>query len=148
MAAVCKANCLRKDKVKANKPRVAAAIAKASLARSKAKICDQGKTAQGNSKEQGKEKSEQSQSEGKGNQPEPSKSDKDTGTELTAKTQGGAQEKLGRSRSEETPQGAPPAERFYKPGEEGKDGIKGAGYVTVQLPEELAADAKGEGNRK
>ena len=108
------------------------------------KDMDQGKTAQGNSKEQGKEKSEQSQSEGKGNQPKPSKSDKDTGTELTAKTQGGAQEKLGRSRSEETPQGAPPAERFYKPGEEGKDGIKGAGYVTVQLPEELVSDAKGE----
>ena len=104
----------------------------------------QGKTAQGDSKEQGKEKSEKSQGEGKGNQPEPSKSDKDTGTELTAKTEGGAQEKLDRSRSEETPQGAPPAERFYKPGEEGKDGIKGAGYVTVQLPEELASDTKGE----
>jgi hypothetical protein len=103
----------------------------------------QGKTAQRDSKEQGKEKNEQTQG-GKGNQPEPSKSDKDTGTELTAKIQGGAQEKLGRSRSEETPRGAPPAERFYKPGEEGKGGIKGAGYVTVQLPEELATDAKGE----
>ena len=104
----------------------------------------QGKTAQRDSKEQGKDKSDQNQGEGKGNQPEPSKSDKDTGTELTAKTQGGSQEQLGRNRSEETPQGAPPAERFYKPGEEGKNGIKGAGYVTVQLPEELAADGKGE----
>ncbi len=104
----------------------------------------QGKTAQRDSKEQGKDKNDQSQGEGKGNQPEPSKSDKDTGTELTAKTQGGSQEQLGRNRSEETPQGAPPAERFYKPGEEGKNGIKGAGYVTVQLPEELAADGKGE----
>ena len=104
----------------------------------------QGKTAQRDSKEQGKDKSDQNQGEGKGNQPEPSKSDKDTGTELTAKTQDGSQEQLGRNRSEETPQGAPPAERFYKPGEEGKNGIKGAGYVTVQLPEELAADGKGE----
>ena len=40
-------------------------------------------------------------------------------------------------------QGAPPAERFYKAGE-GKDGIKNARYVTVQLPEEIAADGKGE----
>ncbi|HYJ16225.1 MAG TPA: hypothetical protein VE170_12095, partial [Candidatus Limnocylindria bacterium] len=46
--------------------------------------------------------------------------------------------------SEEPPQGAPPAERFYKAGE-GKEGIKGAGYVTVQLPEDLAADSKGQG---
>ncbi|HEY3166954.1 MAG TPA: hypothetical protein VGK57_06980, partial [Candidatus Binatia bacterium] len=44
--------------------------------------------------------------------------------------------------SEEPPQGAPPAERFYKTGE-GKDGISGARYVTVQLPEEVAADSKG-----
>ena len=49
------------------------------------------------------------------------------------------------SRSEETPQGEPPAERFHKPGEQGKDGVKGARYVTVQLPEEIAADTKGEG---
>src|SRR4029077_2688570 len=114
------------------------------LSAQQSKDMHQGKTAQRDSKEQGKDKSDQNQGEGKGNQPEPSKSDKDTGTELTAKTQGGSQEQLGRNRSEETPQGAPPAERFYKPGEEGKNGIKGAGYVTVQLPEELAADGKGE----
>jgi len=117
---------------------------KGELSAQQSKDMHQGKTAQRDSKEQGKDKSDQNQGEGKGNQPEPSKSDKDTGTELTAKTQGGSQEQLGRNRSEETPQGAPPAERFYKPGEEGKNGIKGAGYVTVQLPEELAADGKGE----
>ena len=117
---------------------------KGELSAQQSKDMHQGKTAQRDSKEQGKDKSDQNQGEGKGNQPEPSKSDKDTGTELTAKTQGGSQEQLGRNRSEETPQGAPPAERFYKPGEEGKNGIKGAGYVTVQLPEEPAADGKGE----
>jgi hypothetical protein len=107
----------------------------------------QGQSAHIGPQEKGKEKNQQSQGDRKDNQPDPSsKSDKDTGKELTGKTQGGAQEKLGRSRSEEIPQSAPPAERFYKPGEEGKEGVKGARYVTVQLPEELAADAKGEGS--
>jgi len=107
----------------------------------------QGQKAQNTSQEQGKEKNQRSQGDRKDNQPDPSnKSDQDTGKELTGKTPGGAQERLGRSRSEEIPQGAPPAERFYKPGEEGKEGVKGARYVTVQLPEELAADTKGEGS--
>jgi hypothetical protein len=104
----------------------------------------QGQSTRGGPQEQGKE-SQQSQRDGKENQPDPNKSDKDTGKEMTGKTQGGSQEKLGRSRSENTPQGAPPAERFYKPGEQGKEGVKGARYVTVQLPEELAAESKGEG---
>jgi hypothetical protein len=111
------------------------------------KDMQQGQSAHIGPQEKGKEKNQQSQGDRKDNQPDPSsKSDKDTGKELTGKTQGGAQEKLGRSRSEEIPQSAPPAERFYKPGEEGKEGVKGARYVTVQLPEELAADAKGEGS--
>ena len=106
----------------------------------------QGQGARGDPKEQGKEKNQQSQGDGKDSQPDPSnKSDKDAGKELTGKTPGGSQEKLGRSRSEEIPQGAPPAERFYQPGEQGKEEVKGARYVTVQLPEELAADSKGEG---
>lgn len=106
----------------------------------------QGQGARGDPKEQGKEKNQQSQGDGKDSQPDPGKkSDKDAGKELTGKTPGGSQEKLGRSRSEEVPQGAPPAERFYQPGEQGKEGVKGARYVTVQLPEELAADSKGEG---
>ncbi len=106
----------------------------------------QGQGAQGDPKVPGKENNQPSQRDGKDNQPNSSnKSDQDTGKELTGKTPGGSQEKLGRSRSEEIPQNAPPAERFHKPGEQGKDGVKGARYVTVQLPEELAADSKGEG---
>jgi hypothetical protein len=41
------------------------------------------------------------------------------------------------------PKDGPPAERYYQPGEQGKEGIKGAQYVTVQLPEEVAADGSG-----
>jgi len=119
---------------------------KGELNAERSKDMQQGQGARGDPKEQGKEKKQQSQRDGKDNQPDPSnKSDKDTGKELTGKTPGGSQEKLGRSRSEEIPQGAPPAERFYQPGEQGKEGVKGARYVTVQLPEELAADSKGEG---
>src|SRR5262245_37473115 len=113
----------------------------------RSKDMKQGQNNQNGPQEQGKEKNQQSQGDRKDNQPDPSnKSDKDTGKELTGKTPNGAQEKLGRSRSEEIPQSAPPAERFYKPGEEGNEGVKGARYVTVQLPEELAADTKGEGS--
>jgi len=113
----------------------------------RSKDMQQGQNTQNDPQEQGKEKNQQSQGDRKDNQSDPSnKSDKDTGKELTGKTPNGAQEKLGRSRSEEIPQSAPPAERFYKPGEEGNEGVKGARYVTVQLPEELAADTKGEGS--
>jgi hypothetical protein len=119
---------------------------KGELNAERSKDMQQGQGARGDSKEQGKEKNQQSQGDGKDNQPDPSsKSDKETGKELTGKTPGGSQEKLGRSRSEEIPHGAPPPERFYQPGEQGKEGVKGARYVTVQLPEELAADSKGEG---
>jgi hypothetical protein len=102
------------------------------------------KSARSDSREKSKEKSSQADGAGRGEQPDPNKSDRGAGTELAAKTRAGSPEKLGRSRSEEPPRDAPPAERFYKPGEEGK-GVKGAGYVTVQLPEELAVESKGEG---
>ena len=118
---------------------------KGELNAERSKDMKQGQGARGDPKEQGKEK-QQSQRDGKDNQQDPTnKSDKETGKELTGKTPGGSQEKPGRSRAEEIPQGAPPAERFYQPGEQGKEGVKGARYVTVQLPEELAADSKGEG---
>ncbi|HXG50456.1 MAG TPA: hypothetical protein VNN77_03500 [candidate division Zixibacteria bacterium] len=73
-----------------------------------------------------------------GNQPQPGKQE---GGERPGKAQGGTEGRMGGSRPEEIPTGPPPAERFVKPGEEGKQGLKGAGYVTVQLPEELTADA-------
>ena len=51
--------------------------------------------------------------------------------------------KSGKNRSDEMPKDGAPAERYYKPGEQGREGIKGAKYVTVQLPEEIAADSNG-----
>jgi len=62
-----------------------------------------------------------------------------------AKNQGGSKEGAGKNQaSEQPPEGTSPAERYYKAGE-GNEGVRGARYVTVQLPEDLAADSKGEG---
>jgi hypothetical protein len=109
----------------------------------------QGKTAQGNTKEQPKEKNAGSKSSTTGNQPDPNQPGKDQSKERVGKSEGGKDERMGRSKtSEEIPQGAPPAERYYKPGEGEHQGIKGAGYVTVELPEELAADGKGGSRNK
>jgi hypothetical protein len=105
----------------------------------------QGKSAQGNPKEKGDEKNQQGQGDAKGEQRDPNQPGKEKNNEKIGKNQGAAKEGAGKNQSpEEPPQGAPPAERFYKAGE-GKEGIKGAGYVTVQLPEDVVADAKAEG---
>ena len=109
------------------------------------KDTQQGKTAQGDPKEQGGEKNQQKAGEGKGDHPDPSQADRDKSQDVSGKTQGDREDKLGKSKqSEDIPRGAPPAERFSRPGEQGNEGIKGARYVTVQLPEDVAADSKGE----
>jgi hypothetical protein len=57
--------------------------------------------------------------------------------------------KGGKGNSTEPPSGQPPQERFYKPGEGGEKGLKGARYVTVELPEvESSGPATGEGEGK
>lgn len=111
------------------------------------KDTQQGKTAQGDPKDQTGEKNQQKGGEGKGgDRSDPSQPDRDKSQETSGKTQGDREDKLGKSKqSEDIPRGAPPAERFNRPGEQGKAGIKDARYVTVQLPEEVAADSKGEG---
>ena len=105
----------------------------------------QGKNSQGNPKESGPEKNQQQGDAPKNGQPDPNRSGKDQTKEQMSKAQSGSKEGAGREKASEEPppQGTPPAERFYQSGE-GKEGIKGARYVTVQLPEEIAADAKGE----
>jgi hypothetical protein len=108
----------------------------------------QGNAAQGDPKQQGKDKSPQNQGEGKNNQPNPNESKQGTGREQKTTGGGGGQERSAKSQSDEIPKGPPPAERFHKPGEEGRGGIKGAGYVTVQLPEEIAGEAPGQGTTK
>ena len=114
------------------------------------KDMQQGKTAQGDPREQSNEKNSQKPGDGKGNQPDPNKPDpnkpgKEKGKDSAGKTQGGGDDKGGRGKtSEEIPQGSPPADRLNQAGEQGREGIKGARYVTVQLPEEVAAETKGE----
>ena len=105
---------------------------------------DQGKSAAGNPKEPGPDKNQQHHGDAKGNQPDPNRPGKEPNQDKSEKGQGYSKEGSGKNQaSEEPPQSAPPAERFYQAGE-GKDGLKGARYVTVQLPEEVAADGKGE----
>jgi hypothetical protein len=106
------------------------------------KDIDQGQSAPGDSKAPGKDKNRQG--DGKENQPDPNHPGKDS-QEKAGKTEGGSKEGAGKEQkaAEAPPQSGPLAERFYRPGE-GHTGMKGAGYVTVQLPEDVIADAKGE----
>ena len=105
----------------------------------------QGKSAQGNPKEPGSEKNQNPGDSAQANQPDPNRPGKEQNKEQMAKNQGGGKEGAGKDKSSEEPppQGTSPTDRFYKNGE-GKEGMKNAGYVTVQLPEELTADGKGE----
>jgi hypothetical protein len=105
----------------------------------------QGKMAKPNPQEQSKEKTAAAKSGG--DRADPSQTGKEQSNERTGKMDG-KDEKSGRGKvSEEIPQGAPP-ERFYKPGEGDYRGLKGADYVTVQLPEELTGQGKGGGQKK
>ena len=104
-----------------------------------------GNAAQGNPKEKSDEKNQQSPGEAKSDQRDPNQPGKEQNNEKAGKNQGAEKDGAGKNQSsEKPPQGAPPAERFYKAGE-GKEGIKGAGYVTVQLPEDVVADSKADG---
>ena len=108
------------------------------------KDTQQGKSAAGNPKEAGQEKNQLAQGDAKGNQPDPNRPGKEPNKNQSDKNSGGSKEGSGKNQSsEEPPQGAPPSDRFYKTGE-GKEGLKGARYVTVQMPEEVAAESKGE----
>jgi hypothetical protein len=115
-----------------------------SAAQSQEKM-DQGMSAKANPKEQGQEKNQAGDAKNNQNQPDPNQPGKDPNKEKAGKTEGGSKDGTGKQRASEEPppQGGPPADRFYKPGE-GKEGLAAKGYVTVQMPEELVADAKGE----
>jgi len=101
-----------------------------------------GKSAQGDPQGKGQEKNSGNQKEQKANQSDPSNPEKTT-DESAGKMKQNSEGRSGKNRSEEMPKGGPPAERYRQPGEQGPDGIKGAKYVTVQLPEEIAADSSG-----
>jgi hypothetical protein len=108
----------------------------------------QGKPSQQNPNEPGRgpgqdKNAPPQQGAAKGDQPDPNRPEKDSTKEKTGQAKGG-REGSGKSQSAEEPlQIGSPAERFYKAGE-GKEEIKNARYVTVQLPEEIAAETKGE----
>ena len=102
-----------------------------------------GKSTQGDPQGKGQQKNPGDQKQQKANQPDPTNPEKSNTDESTGKMKESSEGRSGKNRSEEMPQDGPPAERYYKPGEQGREGIKGAKYVTVQLPEEVAADGNG-----
>ena len=109
------------------------------------KDMDQGKASKENPKEPGQDKTQPGDAKNNQNQPDPNQPGKDPNQPKVSKTQGGSKDGAGKQQVPEQPppQGGPQADRFYKAGE-GKAGLAGAGYVTVQLPEEVVADSKGE----
>jgi hypothetical protein len=101
-----------------------------------------GKSAQGDPQGKGQEKNLGDQKEQKANQSDLSNPEKTT-DESAGKMKQNSEGRSGKNRSEEMPKDGSPAERYRQPGEQGPDGIKGAKYVTVQLPEEIVADSSG-----
>lgn len=73
--------------------------------------------------------------------------DREKSKEIEGMAKGGQEGKGGKSQGEDIPRGATP-ERFMQPGEQGKEGLKGARFVTVQLPEEEEQGSSGEGGGK
>ena len=102
-----------------------------------------GKSTQGDPQGKAQQNNPGDQKEQKADQPDPSNPEKTKTSESAGKMKESSEGKSGKNRSDETPQDGPPAERYYKPGEQDREGIKGAKYVTVQLPEEIAADGNG-----
>lgn len=109
------------------------------------KDMDQGKASQANRKEPGQDKTQPRDAKNNQKQPDANQPGKDPNQPKVSKTQGGSKDGAGKQQMPEQPppQGGPQADRFYKAGE-GKEGLAGAGYVTVQLPEEVVTDSKGE----
>lgn len=108
-----------------------------------------GQNAQGEKKESGAGQGDAAKSQERDNR---IKDEKQQGKE--SETVKGEQEGKGaqyKYQEGEIPQGVTPAERFAKPGEPGENGIKGAKFVTVELPEAESGGSPGQagsGKRK
>jgi hypothetical protein len=102
----------------------------------------EGKSAEGEAQGKGQEKKSTDQKEQKAGQSDSSRPEKTT-DESAGKMKESSEGRSGKNSSDEIPKDGPPAERYRQPGEQGPDRIKGAKYVTVQLPEEIAADSSG-----
>lgn len=107
-----------------------------------------GKAGQGEAPGAAPEPAKREQPEGKPDQAGASQPERTDTRESAADGQAAIQEKGGKGRSEEIPKDGAPAERYQQSGEQGKEGIKGAQYVTVQLPEEIAANSSAGGASK
>jgi len=111
------------------------------------KDMQQGKSAQGEKMEKSGDKTAQNSNikgETKGSEPDPNRSGAEKNTESATKAQQAGEDKGGKMKnSGDTPLGAPPADRFNQGGE-GPGGLKNTRYVTVQLPEQVAGEEKGE----
>lgn len=106
-----------------------------------------GKSAQGETKESGAGQGEK----GKGQERDDRLRDEKQRSKDSDMAKGEPEGKGSKTRSEEIPSGPPPAERFSKPGEQGEGGVKGARFVTVELPEaeaERSSGERGSGKRK
>ncbi|MBM4260735.1 MAG: hypothetical protein FJ145_04745 [Deltaproteobacteria bacterium] len=108
----------------------------------------QGQSAQGDAKGEaqkaGNEKTGQSKGDSKSDQKDSNQSGGEKNQEAAGKNQSNNAGKGSRSKtSEDTPQGAPPSDRMTQGGD-GAGGLKNARYVTVQLPEEVGAEEKGQ----
>jgi hypothetical protein len=102
-----------------------------------------GKSTQGDTQGKSQQNRPGDQKEQKADQPDPGNPEKSKISESAGKMKESSEGKSGKNRSNEMPQDGAPAERYYKPGEQDREGIKGAKYVTVQLPEEIAANGNG-----
>jgi hypothetical protein len=102
-----------------------------------------GKSTQADPQSKGQQNNPGDQKEQTAEQPDRSNPEKSKTNESAGKMKESSEGKSGKNRSDEIPQDGAPAERYYKPGEQDREGIKGAKYVTVQLPEEIAANGNG-----
>ena len=100
-----------------------------------------GQPERGERQEMGKKQPEKNRGGGEKDESGKGKSDEVKGM---AKGELGGKVGSYKYKEEDIPRGAA-AERFQKPGEQGEKGIKGARFVTVELPEEEAGGSTGEG---
>ena len=106
----------------------------------------QDKAGQAKSTDSGKEKNPQQNGASKdSSQIDPRQANQEANKQQAGKAEGPSKERTSNQKSPDQPPppGTSPADRFYAAGE-GQQGLQGARYVTVQLPEEIVADEKGE----
>ncbi len=105
----------------------------------------QDKAGQAKSTDSGKENNPQQSGAAKDSQQPDAGQTKKADKQQAGKAEGPSKEGAGNQKAPDQPPppGMSPADRFYAAGE-GQQGLQGARYVTVQLPEDIVADEKAE----